>query len=229
MTPRLSRRFSEAVGANAVLSRLDAASKRKLLAGATFDELEKGAVIWHEEAPAVRFSLVLAGQVKLVKYSTKGAALLIEIVLPNQFFGAVFHHHDPVYPCTAVTMKPTDLLSFRRKDLLEDLENNPALQRLLLADTCYKLCQAQQLRALGLEEVRVRIACLLLHLHKRFGRIIPETRATIAELAGTSVETAIRIISVLARRGILATRRGRVEILSLAGLRACAEGGGSVL
>jgi CRP-like cAMP-binding protein len=208
-----------------VLSKLQASSKQKLMAGAAFEEIDRGAAICHEQAPAVRFSLVLRGEVKLVKYSTKGTALLIEIVLPNQLFGAVFHAHEPVYPCTAVAMKPTELLSFRRKDLMEDLENNPPLQRMLLAETCYKLCQAHQMRALWLEETRVRIAHLLLQLYEKFGRVIPETRATIAELAGTSVETAIRITNGLARRGLLATRRGQVEILSLAGLRACAQGG----
>ena len=112
---------------------------------------------------------------------------------------------------------------------MDDLENNPPLQKMLLADTSQKLCQALQMRGLWLEEARVRIAHLLLYLHEKFGRVIPETRATIAELAGTSVETAIRITNGLARRGILATRRGRVEILSLSGLRACAQGGGPAL
>src|SRR5213075_2441822 len=113
--------------------------------------------------------------------------------LPKQLFGAVFHPHNPVYPCTAVAMKPTELFSFRRKDLMEDLENNPPLQRFLLADTSQKLCQAIRMRGLWLEEARVRIAQVLLCLHEKFGRVIPETRATVAELAGTSVETAIRI------------------------------------
>ena len=227
MTSRLPKgRVNDAIGANELLSKLQASSEQKLMAGAKFEALEKGTVICHEETPAVRFSLVLGGEVKLVTYSTKGAALLIDIVLPNQLFGTVFHDHNPVYPCTAVATKPTELLSFRRKDLMEDLQNNPLLQRMLLADTSQKLCQAIQMRALWLEEARVRIAHLLLYLHEKFGRVIPETRATVAELAGTSVETAIRITNALARRGLLATGRGQIEILSLAGLRACAQGGG---
>ena len=112
---------------------------------------------------------------------------------------------------------------------MEDLENNPPLQRMLLADTSQKLCQAIQMRGLSLEEARVRIAQVLLYLCEKFGQVIPETRATIAELAGTSIETAIRITNRLARRGILATSRGQVEILSPAGLRDCAQGGGSAL
>jgi CRP-like cAMP-binding protein len=230
MTYRLLKaRVNDAIAANEVLSKLLAVSKQKLMAGATFEELDRGTVIYHEAAPAVRFWLVLGGKVKRVTYSTKGAALLIDIDLPNQLFGAVLHPHNPVYPCTAVAMKPTEVLSFRRRDLMEDLENNPPLQGMLLADTSQKLCQAIQMRGLWLEEARVRIAQVLLYLHEKFGRVIPETRATVAELAGTSVETAIRITNRLARRGILATGRGRVEILSLTGLRDCAEGGGPAL
>jgi len=100
---------------------------------------------------------------------------------------------------------------------------------MLLADTSQQLCRSIQMRGFWLEEARVRIAQALLYLFEKFGRVIPETRATVAELAGTSVETAIRITNRLARRGVLATRRGQIEILSLAGLRAGAEGGGADL
>jgi CRP-like cAMP-binding protein len=228
-SPLLIARVSDAVRANELLSKLRASSKQKLMAGAKFEALETGAAICHQEAPVVRFWLALRGEVKLVKYTTRGVALLIDIILPNELFGTVFYHDNPVYPCTAVAMKRTELLSFRLKDLTDDLEDNPPLQRMLLADTCYKLCQAQHMRGLWLEEARVRIAHLLLYLHEKFGRVIPETRATVAELAGTSVETAIRITNALAQRGILATRRGQIEILSLAGLRTCAQGSGCAL
>ena len=57
------------------------------------------------------------------------------------------------------------------------------------------------------------------------GRVIPETRATLAELAGTSVETATRVATALARGGILATRRGQIEILSIPALQSYAQDG----
>lgn len=217
-------RANDAISANDVLSKLRASSKQKLVAGAAIQELERGAVICHQEASAIRFWLVLSGEIKLVKYTSKGAALLIDIILPNQLFGAVFCRDNPVYPCTAVAVKRAELLSFRSKDLVADLETNPPLLKMLLADTCHKLCHAHQMRGLWLEEARVRIAHLLLHLYEKFGRVIPQTRATLAELAGTSVETAIRLTNALAQRGILATRRGQIEILSLPGLQACAQG-----
>ncbi len=222
-------RVCEAFATNEVLSKLRAVSKQKLAAGATIEELERGTVIYHEDTPALRFWIVLSGEVKLVTYSTNGAGLLIDIILPNQLFGAVFYPHNPVYPCTAVTLKRTELLSFRRKEFMDDLEMNLPLQRMLLAGTSLQLGRAIQMRGFWREEARVRIAQALLYLFEKFGRVIPETRATVAELAGTSVETAIRITNRLARRGVLATRRGQVEILSLACLRASAEGDGTDL
>jgi CRP-like cAMP-binding protein len=222
--PFLRARAKAAIEANEILSKLRPASKKRLIAGAALQQLEKQATIYHQETLAGRFWLVLGGEVKLVKYTTQGGALLLDVLLPNQLFGAVFHCHPPVYPCTAMTVRKTELLAFRLQDFLEDLDKNPPLQRVLLADTCLKLWRAQQMRGLWLEGARVRIAHLLLYLYERFGPIIPETRATLAELAGTSVETAIRITTVLARRGILVTRRGQIEILCLADLRACAQG-----
>ena len=219
-------RVNDAIRANETLLKLRASSKEKLIAGATFHELQKGTTICHQETPAIRFWLVLNGEIKLVKYTTKGVALLIDIVLPNQLFGVVFHNDVAVHPCSAVTMRPTEVLSFRLKDLIDDLEENALLQKVLLTDTCSKLCQSLQMRALWLEEARIRIAHLLLYLYEKFGRVIPQTRVTLAELAGTSVETAIRITTALARRGILATSRGQIEILSVRMLQSCAQGGG---
>lgn len=220
----MKARINQAISANEVLAKLRASSKQNLIAGAGFQELDRDATICRQDAAALRFWLVLEGEVKLVKYTTRGVALLMDILLPNQLFGALFCHPKPVYPWTALAVRRTELLSFRLKDLIDDMRDNPRLQGMLLKETCSKLCQAQQMRGLWLEEAPVRIAHALLYLHEKFGRVIPETRATLAELGGMSVETAIRLTNALARRGILATRRGQMEIVSLSGLRASAQG-----
>lgn len=222
--PSLVARINEAIRAHELLSKLRATARENLIAGARVQEVDREATICCQGASAQRFWLVLEGEVKLVKYSTKGVPLLLDILLPNRLFGALFYPHQPVYPWAALAVRRTKLVSFRLKDFVHDLEDNPPLQRLLLRDTSYKLCQAQQMRALWLEEAPVRIAHALLYLHEKFGLVIPETRAILAELSGTSVETAIRITNDLVRRGILTTRRGQIEILSLSGLRASAEG-----
>src|ERR1043166_3534608 len=203
-----------AIRANEILSRLRSAAKQHLAKGATLQKLGRDQIACHQGEAAGRFWLLLSGKIKLLKDSIKGLSLVIDLVLPNQLFGAVYCDDNPLYPCTALGMQPSELLSFRLKDLLADLDRNPALQKMLLADACHKLNQAEHMRAVGLEEAPVRIAHVLLEMQRKFGGVIPETRSTLAELAGTSVETAIRITKELARRGILNTGRGKIEIRS---------------
>lgn len=218
------RRIMNAIAANEILSRLQPDSKLRLTAGAHLHSIRRDEIICRSETPAIRSWLVLSGEVKLVKYTTRGATLLIDLILPNQLFGTVFYECHPVYPCTAVAMRDTELLGFKTADVLQDLHDNPALQRFLLNDVCRKLCRAQQMRGLSLERAPVRIASLLLYLHEKFGPVIPETRETVADLAGTTVETAIRVTSRMARQGAIQTSRSRIKIISLSTLKAWAEG-----
>ncbi len=219
-----SERIATAIAANPILSKLQPSSKLRLSAGTRVERVGCGEVICHADASAVWSWLVLSGEVKLVKYTTRGATLLIDLVLPNHLLGAVFYRCHPVYPCTAVAMRETEVAAFKTTDLLAELEENPPLQRLVLDELCLKLCRSYEMRGLFLERAPVRIAALLLYLQGKFGPLIPETRETIAELAGTTLETAMRVSSQMARSGILRTGRGRIEIVSLAKLEAWARG-----
>lgn len=163
--------------------------------------------------------LLLDGEVKLIRHTTTGHVLLVDILLAGELFGAVFYTEHPVQPATAMAVKPTRLLTFPISVFTTEQATNPALQSALLEDTCLKLCQSIALRGLGLEEVPVRIASILCRLSEKFGRIIPETRSTLAELAGTTTETAIRVTRDLAEDGVLRLGRGRIEVLDLTRLQ----------
>jgi CRP-like cAMP-binding protein len=220
----IQSRIREAVRSNDILCKAKRSAEEKLIAGAKFHTLERGAVICNQDTPAVRFWLVTAGEVKLVRYTSRGDVLLIELVRAEELFGLALHGREPTYACGAVVLKGVELISFRARDLLAELESNPALQRMLLAEMSYRLSRAQRWQGLGLEEVSVRIAHALLLLERKFGPRIPQTRATLAEISGTSVETAIRVTNAMTRRGILAIGRARIEIRSLNSLQVCAQG-----
>jgi len=223
-TKQSLRDINAAIAANEFLSRLRPSSKRKLAANAVLRRFDKAVSVYHQSAPAERFWLVSTGTVKLVVYGTQGAALVIDLVLPNQLFGTVFYQQNPAYPSEAETLDSAELWSFHLQDLLEDLRDNPLLQRAFLADTCSKLCEALRLRGLLLEIATVRVAIALRNLHAKFGSIIPQTRETVAAMAGTTVETAIRTTSWMTREGILVTKRGEIRVVSLGGLEAWSRG-----
>ncbi len=74
------------------------------------------------------------------------------------------------------------------------------------------------------EAVEQRLAKTLLMLSSRLGHTLPFTRQDIADMTGTTIETAIRTMSQLRERGIIRSVRGKVVILDEVKLRLLSEG-----
>ena len=72
------------------------------------------------------------------------------------------------------------------------------------------------------DSVERRLAQTLLTLSQKFGPTIPLTKHELAELANTTVETTIRILSQLKKRGVLKSSRGSTTIAKLDQLQALA-------
>jgi CRP/FNR family transcriptional regulator len=81
------------------------------------------------------------------------------------------------------------------------------------------------------QRVDVRIAQLFLTLAERMGKETPEgieipvhlSRQEVADLVGTTVETAIRVLSRWGREGVLVTGEKRFVLPSKEGLRRAVE------
>ncbi|MCF8061617.1 MAG: Crp/Fnr family transcriptional regulator [Deltaproteobacteria bacterium] len=72
--------------------------------------------------------------------------------------------------------------------------------------------------------VDMRLRKVLKTLYRKFGNPIPFTSLELAELAGTTTESALRAMSALRRDGIVRSGRGRVLVLDAAELeRQCEE------
>lgn len=116
-------------------------------------------------------------------------------------------------------MDKTVALRFPVHAFRRSADAKPALLCALLKDMCHRLYQAQHMRSLSIEDVAGRVACALVYLQDKFGDEIPHSRATLAELAGTTVESAIRATKSLSAKGILETKRNKIQITSLAALK----------
>lgn len=180
-------------------------------------------VLFREGDPTSEVWLVVRGMVKLVRLARLEVALALELKLPDELIGAVFYRDRPLRPCSAIAMERTELIQFPVVLLDELLARNPVVTRAFLADVCRDLCHAQQMRGLAREDVPRRVGRALLYLHARFGSEISQGRALVAELAGTTVESAIRVTRELSERGIVRTARGRITIQSLPKLQAFAR------
>ena len=211
---RLTETVRECLRKHPVFSQFRQTNWVELLQRSRIAEPRQGEVICHEWQKAEQAWLLLEGEVKLLRHTTKGQVLLVDLVLSGDLFGAVFYAGHPIHPVTAVAMKKTKLFAFPLAVLLDELRTNDLLQMALLEDTCIKLCQSIAMRGLGLEDVPVRVASIRCRLQEKFGAVIPETRATIAELAGTTTESAIRITRAMEKEGVVRLSRGKIEVLS---------------
>ena len=74
------------------------------------------------------------------------------------------------------------------------------------------------------ERVEQRVAKTLLKLSSKLGHSLPFTRQEVADMAGTTPETTIRVMSRLRAQGVIRSARGKTIILNEGKLKQFGEG-----
>ena len=159
------------------------------------------------------FHFVLGGRVKIVKAASGGRDIILEIFGTGDPIGAVAAYEETDFPCTAVALESTSLLSVPRRELFALLTANPMLARGLLLGLTRRMIELTRKLAERSSHVEYRIARFFLTLADRIGRSegtvlrIPVvlSRQEIADMVGTTQETAIRIMSRWGKEGVIRT------------------------
>ncbi|MBA7662496.1 CRP-like cAMP-activated global transcriptional regulator [subsurface metagenome] len=181
-------------------------------------------IFWDGDAPEW-FYIVAEGKVKVLKYSSSGREFIIAFFGPGEIFGEVAVFENKPYPASAQAVAETKVVGIRRDDLLSFLANRPQVALKIINVLGGRLRDAQsRLRDLAGERVEQRLASVLLMLSAKLGLTLPFTRQEIADMTGTTTETAIRVMSQLKDRGIIRSVRGKVIILNEEKLRLLSEG-----
>ena len=181
-------------------------------------------IFWDGDAPEW-FYIVAEGKVKVLKHSSLGREFTIAFFGPGEMFGEVAVFENKPYPASAQTVAETKVVGIKREDLLYFLANRPQVALKIINILAARLRDAQgRLRDLAGERVQQRLASLLLMLSSKLGPSLTFTRQEIAEMVGTTTETAIRVMSNLKDRGIISSVRGEVIILDEEKLRLLSEG-----
>lgn len=171
--------------------------------------------IFLEGDPADRLWVVQSGQVKIIKYSADGLENILEVILPGEMFGGAGILF-PVHPATAVAMAETTTLSLEREGYLQLARQFPDIALRIIAILGERLRAAMKMRALSTDRVDVRVAHILLKLCDKVGEKtlegvkinLPLSRQDLADMTGTTIETAIRIMSKFRKEGLVFTEPG---------------------
>ena len=181
-------------------------------------------VFWDGDAPE-RFYIVAEGKVKILKHSSLGKEFIIAFFGPGEMFGEVAVFENRPYPASAQAVADTRVLGIKREDLLTFLSSRPEVALRIINVLGGRLRDAQdRLRDLAGERVEQRLARTLLMLSSKLGSHLPFTRQEIADMAGTTTETAIRVMSRLKDGGMIRSVRGKTVILDETKLRLLSEG-----
>lgn len=183
------------------------------------------------EAPEALYA-VKTGKVKVLRHSTDGKDVVLRMAGPGQLLGSVAVFDGGGYPGTAQAIEECSLLVIGRNDCLTLVSRYPVFALTVINDMGLRLrSSAEQIRSLAVERVEQRIARTLLKLGQTAGADTPEgrvielplTRQDVADMTGTTVETAIRVMSKFRREELIFTRRGKVVLVDLDALQEIAE------
>ena len=181
-------------------------------------------VFWEGDTPDW-FYIIAEGRIKVLKNSSQGKEFIIAFFGPGEMFGEVAVLEDKPYPASSQAVTETTVLGIRRKDFLSFLADRPQVALRIINVLSGRLRDAQgRLIDLAGERVEQRLAKTLLMLYTKLGASLPFTRQEIADMTGTTIETAIRLMTRLKERGIIRSVRGRTIILDETKLRLLSEG-----
>jgi CRP/FNR family transcriptional regulator len=208
------------------------ADQRRVAALATVRDLRRGDSLWHAGDAAEALTVILRGRVKIVRHAEAGDVIL-EIFGEGEPVGAIAVYNYMPYPASAICLEPVSILSLPRRDYFELLDRNPEFARAIIRElTRLTVALTRKLEEMRGQRVDARIAQLFLTLAERMGKEtsagteipIQLSRQEVADLVGTTVESAIRTLSLWGREKVLITARDRFVIPSLETLRRAGAG-----
>lgn len=199
-----------------VFKRLTPPDQERVAARTTVRHFTRGDTIFSEGDPAEHFYVVVSGRVKVYKMTPAGKDVILEIFSAGDPLGAVAVYEGWPFPASAMALEDTICLSIARRDFFELLEQHPSLVRGLLAGLTMRLVElTNRLAELTGGRVEPRFARLFLKLATEIGRPergglflpLPLSRQELADLTGTTIETAIRIMSRWGKQNVVLTER----------------------
>jgi CRP/FNR family transcriptional regulator len=226
--PRMSRAQLDSPGALAefiqrvsLLAEMPEAERLTLLPDCRLDGFGPTQDIFRQGEPADRLWIVGEGEVKIVRHDEGGREVILEVIHPGEVFGgaAIFL---PEHPATARPLTSTvTTVSLPSEAYARALAGSPATALKIIRMLGLRLHSTLKMNQLAGERVERRLAFILLKMAGVCGRPDPEgialsvalTRQDLADMSGTTIETAIRMMSRFQAEGLVLTRRGGLLVL----------------
>ena len=180
-----------------------------------------GEVVFREGDESSTCYIVRSGHVRAVREHTDGRSITLATFGPGDIFGELAMFDDERRTATIETIDETEAIAILSGDMRRLLRDHSEIAVKLLSTLVQRLRQTnERLTAQSFQTVQSRVATVLAQLveaaraegQQDSDVLITSTQAELAQLAGSSRESASRFLAVLERAGIITQGRGKLTV-----------------
>jgi CRP/FNR family transcriptional regulator len=182
---------------------------------------EAGEVVFREGDQSDTCYIVHNGHVRAIREHSDGRTITLATFGPGEIFGELAIFDEEQRSATIECLDETNLVAILSNDMRRMLREHPDIAVKLLAALSRRLRETnERLTRQSFQTVQSRVASVLAELvaaarSEGAGEanvLITATQADLAQLAGSSRESASRFLAVLERAGIITQGRGRLTV-----------------
>ncbi len=209
------------LGSVAVFKELEPRELEEMAKVAVPRTFDRGENIFREGDAGDTCYVVRTGSVSIRREHLDGRALALAELRAGEIFGELAMFGKEMRSATAEALEPTQLVAILAGDVQRVLRGSPDIAFKMLNALAARLRAAnERLLQQSFQTVAGRVAsALLTQVIARQAEgageaeiLIKATQAEIAQLAGTSRESASRFLATLEREGVVALGRGKVTV-----------------
>jgi CRP-like cAMP-binding protein len=198
----------------ALFSGLSPRAVKELAELATSKHYEKNGIVFQSQTPCDAFTLVEQGLVRVCRYSATGKRLTYLLAGPGEPLNLVGPFTGAPRDYMAEASTDTTIVAIERKAFTGFAFSHPQLI-IAIIDILGKAVDSSNSRILDMLDKKViqRLKRVLHTLSEKFGPVLNFTAMEIADLASTTTESTLRVLSDLRQNGIIENSRGQIKIL----------------
>jgi CRP/FNR family transcriptional regulator len=180
-----------------------------------------GDVVFREGDESNTCYVVRSGRARAVREHSDGRSITLANFGPGDIFGELAMFDNERRSATIETLEPTEVVAILGGDMRRLMREHPEIAVKLLAALARRLRETnERLARQSFQTVQSRVAAVLAQMVKaERGEgpisgdvLITSTQADLAQLAGSSRESASRFLAVLERAGIITQGRGKLVV-----------------
>lgn len=184
-------------------------------------EFEPGQVVFREGDSSDTCYIVRSGRARAVREHSDGRTITLATFGPGDIFGELAMFEDERRSATVEAVEPTAAVAVLGPDMRRLMNEHPGIATRLVIALGRRLRESnERLSRQSFQTVQSRVAVVLRDLVQQeiaagaapAEVLLTATQADLAQLAGSSRESASRFLAVLERAGVISQGRGRLTV-----------------